>query len=98
MAKDSEILKAARERIKSRRDSLICFALSDCGEGTHSQRERLKGWVRVQLGSFSLYSAWVRAHHFVKWGEMYKHPDAFRAGRLAWLDWMIAECEKKEKP
>lgn len=98
MVKDSDILKEARRRIAEYEASRVCYAIG--GVGTLTQRNRLYAWIRKMLDGRIYYEDWLRAHHreFADQVGIESASDIelARPGRLAWLDWMIAECEKEE--
>lgn len=96
MVKDSDILKAARKNIAEGESILICSAIDDCAFAPYSQRESLRMWIESMLGNCETYGTWLRENRPKTWEEERIKPDGFRPGRLAWLDWMIAECEKAE--
>ena len=77
------------------------------GDAEHKrekQHQRLRWWIASMLPT----GEWVRLDHWLAQqghipkalfvSEMYDDQTLIRlkATRLAWLDWMIAECEKAE--
>lgn len=92
----SDILRAARVRIAEKKNDYLCLAISDIKRGTPAQRHALVNWIRILLKGYPSYWTWVRNENPQRFKEMLKVRGSFRAGRLAWIDWMIAECEKKE--
>jgi len=94
--KDSEILKEARRLIVDGQWRWICGAITYCGLGTKRQRWLLTAWINQMLGLHAYYDEWLRENHRGAWETLRLHNNCFREGRLAWLDWMIAECEKAE--
>lgn len=96
--KDSEVLKGARLRIACGEADFVCYAI-DTDEPM--QKARLEDWVCSMLTNNHIsYSGWLMKNHFKFYlKNVYpngNHVDVCRAGRLAWLDWMIAYCEKEE--
>lgn len=89
--KDSELLKQARDRISSGNSTFICNAIryvSNYGE----QGRSLVSWVRKMLDGPNTYETWMNQNH-----PYVRHTKVdWKAARLAWLDWMIAYCEKEE--
>lgn len=99
--KDSEVLREARESVANQEFSHICFAL----RGDSEHLESLRHWVDDMLGcGCTTYECWLVTHHkdfyhtiCAKGRDSGKNfHDICRPGRLAWLDWMIAYCEKQE--
>lgn len=84
--KSSEMLKKAKKEIENRNSCFICTALEDLYG--RSAVEHLVKWIRKLLEGFYSYEGWL-IHN--------KYPsdrESSYQGRLAWLDWMIAECKK----
>jgi hypothetical protein len=94
MVKNSRILRAARGRIASKRNWHICHAIRDTHCGSSKQKIRLRKWVMNMMDGSFTYEGWLNRHHT----EVYQIMSEahYRQGRLQWLDWMIAECEKAE--
>ncbi len=93
--KDSQILEAARWLIESGEQDYICYAIEDAVPRPISSKhiiqvKSLTRWVRKMLYPLTGYDEWLLFQ-----GYSYSRSDK-RQGRLAWLDWMIAECEKAE--
>lgn len=87
--KDSEFLVIVREKIRNRTYTHICFAIQSVNAPQY-QRMRLIAWIESMLGSNNTYLRWLLFNNYSTGGG------APYYGRLAWLDWMIAECEKNE--
>lgn len=85
-----EALRAARTRIESGRSQHICYAL---GAVVSDPRElnAFKKRVESQLHPQTSYGGWLQVNH----PEAYNKMDYLdiRAGRLAWIDHMIAQEE-----
>lgn len=94
--KDSEILRAARRRIELYQRDYICYAINDVCMGTVKQKTALMRWVQDMLQGSYTYSSWLRVYHPDIHTQMFHTKGSFRKGRLAWLDWMIEQCEKEE--
>lgn len=91
--KDSELLGVAKKRIQDGKNRCICYALVDAepNQREHLQLDALLEWIDKMLGEFAYYEDW----YFRKFKTRISEIDAKKA-RLAWLDWMIAYCEKEE--
>jgi hypothetical protein len=87
---DANILRAARKRIERKKNDHICYAIDKVKIGTVEQKTKLLRWIMSMLAPHFHYGKWLLAtgHENDK--------ESSRAGRLAWLDWMIAECEKEQ--
>jgi len=102
VVKDSDILRLAHKLIKGKEEDRICHAIGRAGHALTEchKADQLKNWVCRMLGRYAFYEDWLIGHHpqFAKKKRIttYVHRDRLRPGRLAWLDWMIAECEAKE--
>lgn len=84
-----EALRKARPLIESGDQRFICFALSSVGAGQYKVR------LTNLLGSSYTYREWVENHHPLVHREMERIPNAFRDGRLQWIDYMIAQEERR---
>lgn len=100
--KDSEILKAAKGLIESGKHVFICFALDqvadDYADASHRSVQGLLRWVGALLGTSESLDDWLHDRYNTWRGD--DDVDYFkrtRITRLAWLDWMIAQCEEQEK-
>jgi cytochrome c-type biogenesis protein CcmH/NrfG len=96
--KDSDVLRAARQMLLSQDKDYICHAIEWVDHASCEQKEDLPGWVLAMLAPHVSYERWLLYTHPKLWGDT---PQPERSGkarqaRLAWLDWMIAECEKEE--
>jgi hypothetical protein len=96
--KDSEVLRKARELIDSEKESYICYAISHVTKGAYwaytsdtKQAKSLHAWIYKMLGGSQTYATWA-----CKTTGRWPSPRDARKSRLAWLDWMIAYCEKEE--
>lgn len=94
--KDSDILRAARKRIALYKRDHLCSAINDVRKGTVEQKTALLDWIEAMLQGALSYGAWLKANHPEMFTKMLHTKGSFRQGRLAWVDWMIAECEKEE--
>lgn len=101
ITKSSSILAAVRERIESGHNGFICHALADLRLQKRIKevdRDRLRDHVRNMIHPYYAYGDWVEKN-FPRtvqdsWARGTYFSDA-RAGRLAWLDHMIAEFKAK---
>lgn len=94
---DAEILRHVRKRIAGRRSNMICFALDRVRIGTVEQKTSLKRWIEKMLDGYLTYGAWLHAHHREFSAPLMGKGNTGRLpGRLAWLDWMIEQCEKEK--
>lgn len=93
---DSVLLRAARSRIERGVDQYLCFAIGNCRIGTVNQKLALKMWVRMMLKGSSYYEGWLQLNHYNIWKKRQWDTKWKKQARLAWLDWMIAYCEKEE--
>ncbi len=86
---DAEVLKRVRKTI-AKSNSVYCFICHQINfEGdTVNQINSLKMWISTMLGSAVTYQNWLAEEGFLA------SKTAIIQGRLAWLDWMIAECER----
>lgn len=83
-------LRQARPLIASNREQFICLALKATG-ALRSMRVR----VGKQMGGCYVYEHWVLKRHPGAYREMRSIGyEAFKAGRLAWIDDMIRREEK----
>lgn len=102
--KDSDILRKARRLIESFKVDHVCVAIGQAAGRRHRERgNRLVAWVEKMLGGHLYYSWWLKSEHpdvhkqlWEMWQTNGRRGSPWRAGRLNWLDWMIAECEKEE--
>jgi hypothetical protein len=67
----------------------ICFALSQAGYSKY------RGRIQKQLGPHIIYERWLW-HEYPETHSSMDRED-FRAGRLQWIDYMIAQERKKLK-
>ncbi|WP_404534821.1 hypothetical protein [Massilia sp. TN1-12] len=97
-------MRKARRVIERRDPGGICLAIGQvAGRKYREQGNRLIEWVGKMLDGHLYYSWWLRQHHpdvyakvWETWQMTGRRGSPWRGGRLAWLDWMIAECEKEE--
>lgn len=108
--KDGEVLHKVRAYIANNDASchlMICPSIFRHYNGRHlgsrAQRNRLTNWITSMLCGERCLENWlyVRTDHItgkeVRYGRWRKSTlQNLKATRLAWLDWMIAECEKAE--
>jgi hypothetical protein len=96
MVKPSDILRAARALIVSKKQDLLCYAINYCGTGTVEQRTALIEDIRKFLGSSHTYTSWLKKHD----PERFKtdsREGGLRGARLIWIDNLIQEQEMMEK-
>lgn len=103
--KDSEILLSARRLIESNRERYICLAILAVSkierQTVHRQVLKLQRWVRSMLDSdLHSYDGWLARHkpglYALTTANHAYYEIRVRQARLAWIDWMIAECVKAE--
>lgn len=96
MKTDKEILVAARYRVAKNLDGHICHAIQHARLGTKKQKHDLRAWVMSTLDGPGTYESWVKINHPLLWIDTHWPERVMRlkAGRLAWLDWMIEEVSK----
>lgn len=108
--KDFEILKKVRYNIENSIGSAhICFQLDQIEANDKEMRTQirsLKRWISSMLGGDTFtYGEWLASRSpYVKQllpqtvnGDVKEEYYIIcRQGRLAWLDWMIAYCEREE--
>jgi hypothetical protein len=94
--KASEMLKKAKELINSHDERYICNALDaiEYSEITNDYivASTIKDWIKIQLDGHQSYEFWLEANHPEVYQGFYHD---YSAGRLAWMDWMIAEYKKE---
>ena len=83
-----QALIKARVFIEKEKTAWICIALWD--SSGHAFTER----IEQQLDGHLFYHAWVKANHPAIYAVMCRTPNAFRQGRLQWIDHMIAQEDK----
>lgn len=104
--KDSEALRKAKTWLELQPATIecgVCRAINVAtGSVTNIQAVRLKRWIVEMIGFNNTYlSSWlvVNGHATgIDFGGHFhsENRHKLKATRLAWLDWMIAECEKAE--
>lgn len=104
--KDSELLRKAREvvSIKSNYRSGICSAISiAAGTWKTPQVKSLKDWIQEMLGKDAFLNLWLERNGYItesdyddSWDYTLETWLKIQATRLAWLDWMIEQCEIAE--
>jgi hypothetical protein len=94
--KQSTLLKKAQQRIANGQDRFICHALESVARDSHVSAKPMKRWVMELLKGHSQYEHWVARHHHLTFLRM-REKDAFRAGRLQWMNWMIKQWEAQGK-
>lgn len=85
------ILIQARRRIETGSHSFICWAVGG-STGNNQRKQELTEWITGMLekaGQCTTYETFLKKNH----GKV-PPPEEVRAGRLAWLDWMIAEMRR----
>lgn len=102
--KDSEFLRRAREllaKTECGHNSGLCMAIRAIRvthetATTEKQMKSLLEWVEVSLEGRLWVQCWLLSKIGPKryWAEF--SLEKLRETRLAWLDWMIMECEKNE--
>lgn len=91
--KDSDVLREVRRDIESG-TKFICWAIR-ASSGTKKQRDALIAWVETMLGHHTHYGSWLM-EKLPEFTFTDDYEQITKKGRLAWLDWMIAYCEKEE--
>jgi len=93
---DADILRAARKRIALKKSDQLCYAIDRTKVGTVEQKTKLMRWIQKMLYPHCNYSVWLRDKHPDKFKELSGWGEGrLREGRLAWINWMINECEKE---
>jgi hypothetical protein len=104
-----EVQKMIREKREScicyALDRIICKNHTPKGyaDRVETKCTQLKRWVGELLGSYVTYTSWLIAYLRINRPDVYRRLmmsneevfNASRAGRLAWLDWMIEQLEAK---
>lgn len=98
--KDSELLKQVKNMIASGSEVYICVAILR-SSGSPSQKSNLKEWIRVMLNGHYTLESWMRfnlKNHNTIARNMSdeEYDEKLKVTRLAWLDWMIKQCQKAE--
>lgn len=91
--KDSEVLRKAKNKIV-RGTSYICWAIDNVNDASYEQRFALKRWISKMLDGYSSYESWLCGKEYSSYANMLSKD--IRNGRIQWLNWMIAYCEKEE--
>ena len=88
-----EALRKARPLIESGRERFVCLALVEIGAPTPTEHEQR---INAMLYPRATYDDWLQSNHPSTYSQMQKiGPEAFRQGRLQWIDHMISkEIEK----
>lgn len=96
-----------RSNLTSVRYEGLCNYIREAGRevGQRVLAESLVLWVESMLGDDAYLEAWLRKQHGIYTGDDFNESrvqaqetaEKIVATRLAWLDWMIAECVKQEK-
>ncbi|CAB4163661.1 hypothetical protein UFOVP814_46 [uncultured Caudovirales phage] len=103
---DADILRTAKRVLIDRPADFgfgVCAALKVAGEVHDSannsrvllQRQSLKEWVDSMMGRIAWLRFWL-IDRGVMVGDTQAHREKLKATRLAWLDWMIQQCELEE--
>lgn len=95
---DKEILLEARRIIESKSEDLICLAIEDSRYGTRKQKTLLRAWIMKMLGGYISYRQWLDHKHPTIFASEYAKDRRLTQQRLAWLDWMIENCDKSTAP
>jgi hypothetical protein len=88
------LLKAARQRVEDHKSGFVCSALDyaarECGDGEHAKE--VKDLITEAIEGHISVVGWLLANH----------PDDYECDlqpyRLAWIDHIIAECNKCPNP
>ena len=80
-----QALIKARPLIEHYRDDYICFALNRTGG------RKFAKYIGELLNPHLSYYSWVYNNHPEIYTQMNATPDAFREGRLQWMDYMIEQ-------
>jgi hypothetical protein len=91
--KDSELLRRVHSKVRTYNHIFICRAI-DSIRAPMEQKQSLIQWVMQMLAGYYTYNDWLRYQHPKRYAKM--RLGDFKYARLAWLDWMIAYCEKEE--
>jgi hypothetical protein len=108
--KDSDILKVAREFIRTEKEDYVCFAIESAAEELHAEGsvESLTDWSLVMLGTHSYLEQWLSRNvpefNKMKADSILDLTDAsenklrnkVRETRLAWMSWMIKNQKQRE--
>lgn len=103
--KDSELLRKSRHLIATKEHNAICASISyAAGTPNTPQARSLQVWIQSMLGNHSYLNSWLEENGYIirkrDYNELgYATPETYdklRATRLAWLDWMIEQCEIAE--
>ncbi len=94
MSTYQDILIEARKKIERKQENYVCLAISAVRtlENAHAC-DQLKKWILKILGGADTYVEWLQINHrdqcqVMTWNDI-------RAGRLAWLDWMIPNVDRE---
>jgi len=99
---DLLVLRAARELIELGHFRYVCNAIDRSSTeltGSEATSNRLQAWIKSMLG-YTTLETWLRVHCHASEYEVNnciydpELKEKIRNTRLAWLDWMISECEK----
>lgn len=84
-----EALRKARQLIESGRERFVCLALVEIGAPTEYEQR-----LNAMLDPWATYDDWLQSNHPSTYSQMQKiGPEAFRQGRLQWIDHMISQEE-----
>jgi len=92
--KNSIYLKKVKKLYLSHYSEFLCICIAGANENI-AQTRNIEQWVYKMLGGRATYEIWL-TNNGIDWDDIHKNQDKVRQGRLAWLDWMIAYCEKEE--
>ena len=94
--KDSQVLKEVKRRLIKRPQGhfFLCCLVDEMfheGKIDIAQRNSLKEWFMSMIHPYGTYGEWLGQNH----REASLRDGWTRAGRAAWLDWMIAYCKER---
>lgn len=93
-----ELLTAARARIEAGSDTFICLAIHKLAYRTYDDRpldasHALRSWINEMLMPYGAYETWIGHHHrhLMHKVPLHERQMKLRAGRVAWIDWMLTQ-------
>jgi len=89
--KDSELLQEVKKVIASGSEMHICTTIRRSAAPTEQKRS-LTAWIGSMLGDAYTLESWLSDNGY---GTAHYYSNA-KYIRLAWLDWMIEQCQKDE--
>lgn len=93
-----ELLTAARARIEAGSDNFICLAISNLAyriydNGYLDANHALRSWIDDMLMPYDAYDNWIfhNHRHLILRLPLREKREKLRAGRVAWIDWMLTQ-------